>query len=75
MIYDDLASIMGEQEADAAWIETMILNGKNGRINRYLEQGLTELRRALSYFSDAEFEIYTTPGLDDDFPTDDDELI
>ena len=61
MIYKDITSIKGDLEFNADMIETMILNGKNGKINRYLEAALTELKHALSDLSDAEFEFYTTP--------------
>ena len=35
-LYEDLGSIMGELEGDEAILETMILNGKNGKANFYL---------------------------------------
>ncbi len=36
-LYEDLGSIMGELEGNEAILNTMILNGKNGKINIYPE--------------------------------------
>lgn len=40
-------------------VRNSLLNGKNKKANRYIERAMPELRRALSYMSDAEFELYT----------------
>ncbi|MDD3370119.1 MAG: hypothetical protein PHP50_14775 [Lachnospiraceae bacterium] len=60
-MYDDLIDVMGDLEADTMIMESLLLNGKNEKANRYLKCALEEMRRALSYMSDAEFEITTTP--------------
>lgn len=68
-IYDDLPSMMGELKVDLEILETMILNGGNTKANRYLEDAIQSMKRALSDMSDAEFEITTSPielGDDDD---------
>lgn len=62
--YEDIGSIMGTLEAYAVEIDTMILNGKNGRANRHLSEAAKEIRYALSDLSDALFDITTKP-LDD----------
>ena len=43
-------------------LETIILNGKNEDVNKYLERAIPEMRKALSYMSDAEFELFTSPS-------------
>lgn len=60
-IYQDLGRIMGEHEAAEIELETMSLNGKNHKANRYLQEAMAEIRHALSDMSDAEFEITTSP--------------
>ena len=42
-------------------LELVLLNGKNEDVNKYIRRALPELRRALSYMSDAEFEMFTSP--------------
>ena len=42
-------------------LETMIQNGKNEKANRYLREAALEIRHALSYLSDALFELNTSP--------------
>lgn len=64
-IYDDLGTIMGDLEFAESVIETMLLNRKNTKVNRYLQEARMEIRHALSDLSDALFEITTSP-LDED---------
>ncbi len=68
-IYEDLGHLMGDLEFGESLLETMILNGKNEKANRYLREAALEISHALSDLSDALFEITTT--LED---TDDDAL-
>ena len=42
-------------------LETIILNGKNEDVNKYLERAVPEMRKSLSYMSDVEFELFTSP--------------
>ena len=79
-VYDDLGGMMGELEFDISLLETMILNGKNEKANRYLKEAADEIRHALSDLSDAEFDICTSSDLinygiedDDDEPEDGEE--
>ena len=77
--YDDLAGMMGELEFDVSLLETMILNGKNEKANRYLREAATEIQHALSDLSDAEFDICTSSdlinyGIEDDDPDEDTDL-
>ena len=79
-VYDDLGGMMGELEFDIFLLETMILNGKNEKANRYLKEAAAEIRHALSDLSDAEFDISTSSDLinygiedDDDEPEDGEE--
>ena len=66
-IYEDLGHLMGDLEFGESLLETMILNGKNEKANRYLRAATLEIRHALSNLSDALFEITTTPeDIDDD---------
>ena len=66
-IYEDLGHLMGDLEFGESLLETMILNGKNEKANRYLREATLEIRHALSNLSDALFEITTTPeDIDDD---------
>lgn len=58
--YEDLGGMMGELEFDVSLLETMILNGKNEKANRYLKAAAEALRHALSDLSDAEFDIFTS---------------
>ncbi len=60
-IYDDLAGVMSDLAVGVEILETMILNGGNGKANRYLENAIQEMKSALSDMSDAEFEITTSP--------------
>lgn len=60
-IYDDLGTIMGDLEFAESVIETMLLNGKNEKANRYLREAGLEIKHALSDLSDALFEITTSP--------------
>lgn len=62
-VYDDLGGMMGELEFDVSLLETMILNGKNEKANRYLKEAAAEIRHALSDLSDAEFDICTSSDL------------
>ncbi len=62
-VYDDLGGMMGELEFDISLLETMILNGKNEKANRYLKEATDEIRHALSDLSDAEFDICTSSDL------------
>ncbi len=64
--YQEIYSIMGELEADEAIIETMVLNGKNEKANRYLRGSIPAIRHVLSILSDAEFEVVTSPRYDDE---------
>ena len=66
-IYEDLGHLMGDLEFGESVLETMILNGKNEKANRYLREAALEIRHALSDLSDALFEITTTlENTDDD---------
>ena len=65
-IYEDLGHLMGDLEFGESLLETMILNGKNEKANRYLREAAIEIRHALS---DALFEITTSP---EDIEDDDD---
>ena len=66
-IYEGLGQLMGDLEFGQSMLETMILNGKNEKANRYLREAALEIRHALSDLSDALFEITTTPeDIDDD---------
>lgn len=38
-IYEDLGHLMGELDFGESLLETMILNGKNEKANRYLREG------------------------------------
>ena len=58
-IYEDLGHLMGDLEFGESLLETMILNGKNEKANRYLREAALEIRHALSDLSDALFEITT----------------
>lgn len=60
-IYEDLEHLMGDLEFGESLLETMILNGKNEKANRYLREAALEVRQALSDLSDALFEITTSP--------------
>ena len=63
-IYEDLGQLMGDLEFGESLLETMILNGKNEKANRYLREAAIEIRHALS---DALFELTTSPeDIDDD---------
>jgi hypothetical protein len=65
--YEDLGQLMGDLEFGESMLETMILNGKNEKANRYLREAALEIRHALSDLSDALFEINTSPeDIDDD---------
>ena len=68
-IYEDLEHLMGDLEFGESLLETMILNGKNEKANRYLREAALEVRQALSDLSDALFEITTSP---EDIEDDDD---
>ena len=66
-IYEDLGHLMGDLEFGESLLETMILNGKNEKANRYLREAALEIMHALSYLSDALFELTTSPeDIDDD---------
>ena len=66
-IYEDLGQLMGDLEFGESLLETMILNGKNEKANRYLREAVLEIRHALSDLSDALFELTTSPeDIDDD---------
>ena len=60
-IYEDFFKVKSDLEIGVDIIEQIILNGKNDDANKYLKRALPEMRRALSYMSDAEFELYTSP--------------
>ena len=61
-----LGHLMGDLEFGESLLETMILNGKNEKANRYLREAALEIRHALSDLSDALFEITTSPEDIDD---------
>ena len=63
-IYDDLPGVMSDLEIGKEILDTMILNGENPKVNGYLQEAICEMKRALSYMSDAEFEITTTSHID-----------
>ena len=60
-IYEDLGQLMGDLEFGETMLETMILNGRNEKANRYLRDASLEIRHAVSDLSDALFEITTSP--------------
>ena len=60
---------MGDLEFGESVLETMILNGKNEKANRYLREAALKIRHALSDLSDALFEITKSP---EDIEDDDD---
>ena len=45
-IYDDFLEIKTVLEADVYLLETIILNGKNEDVNKYLERAIPEMRKA-----------------------------
>ena len=57
--YEEFFELKSNVETGLLMIESVLLNGKNEKANRYIETAIPELRRALSYMSDAEFELYT----------------
>ena len=57
--YEEFFELKSNVETGLLMIESVLLNGKNKKANRYIERAMPELRRALSYMSDAEFELYT----------------
>lgn len=63
-IYDDLTGVMSDLEIGIEVLETMILNGGNQKANGCLREAIDGMKRALSYMSDADFEIATTPVID-----------
>ena len=64
----EIGRIMGELKADEAIIESLILNCRNGRVNRYLQESIQGIRHASAELSGALFEITTGPfESDDDF--------
>ena len=66
-IYEGLGKLMGDLEFGQSMLETMILNGKNEKANRYLREAALEIRYALSDLSNALFELSTSPeDIDDD---------
>ena len=66
-IYKELGQLMGDLEFGHPLLETMILNRKNEKANRYLREAALEIRHALSDLSDALFELTTSPeDIDDD---------
>ena len=69
-LYEDMGEVMGGLEAYKAELETMILNGKNEKANRYLRVAICGIQRALSEMSDALFEITTEPLDLDEFDDD-----
>ena len=60
-IYEDIEMIMGDLEFAESVIETILLNRKNMKACRYLQEAGIEIRHALSDLSDALFEITTSP--------------
>lgn len=60
-IYADFFEVMSDVETGIMQLETVVLNGKKHKANRYIEMAIQEIRRAVSYMSDAEFEITTSP--------------
>ena len=66
--YEELGHLMGDLEFGESLLETMILNGKNEKANRYLRGAALEIKHALSDLSDALFEITTSPeDIEDDY--------
>ena len=66
-IYEDLGELMGDLEFGETLLETMVLNGRNEKANRYLREAALEIRYALSDLSNALFELSTSPeDIDDD---------
>lgn len=57
--YEEFYELKNNVETGLLMIENVLLNGKNEKANRYIEIAIPELRKALSYMSDAEFELYT----------------
>lgn len=70
-IYEDLGQLMGDLEFGETLLETMIVNRRNEKANRYVREAALEIRHALSDLSDALFEITTSPeDIDEDAPLD-----
>ena len=63
-IYDDLTGVMTDLEIGIEVLETMILNGGSQKVNGYLREAIDGMKKALSYMSDADFEVTTTPVID-----------
>lgn len=75
-IYEDLGRLMGDLEFGKTLLETMILNGRNEKANRYLREAALEIRHALSDLSDALFEIETSPAdIDEDDALDEEKSV
>ena len=60
-IYEDFLEVKSDLDFGAIILETMLLNGQNRDVNRYLEKALPLMRQAFSYMADAEFELFTSP--------------
>ena len=60
--YGELGQVMGDLDFSQTLLETMVLNGRSEKANRYLQEASLEIRHALSDLSDALFEITTSPA-------------
>lgn len=60
-IYEKFLEVKRDLDTGMDMLELVLLNGKNEDVNKYIRRALPELRRALSYMSDAEFEMFTSP--------------
>lgn len=59
-VYGDFLDVKSDLDFGIVILETVLLNGKNRNVNMYLEKALSLMRQALSYMSDAEFELFTS---------------
>lgn len=57
--YEGIDEMIGNLEAFEAELETIVLNGKNEKANRYLRGAIGGINRALAELSDALFEVTT----------------
>ncbi|MDO4805165.1 MAG: hypothetical protein Q4A32_10150 [Lachnospiraceae bacterium] len=65
---EELGQLMGDLDFGEALLETILLNGCNGKAAGYLQAAALDIRRARSNLSDALFEITTSPtAIDDDY--------
>ena len=54
-IYEDLGHLMGDLEFGESLLETMILNGKNEKANRYLRAQLPKISMMITILGERGF--------------------